>query len=441
MMDGSNGGSNAPAPFLTKTYEMVDDPMTIPVVSWSHSGHSFIVWNPPEFARDLLPKYFKHNNFSSFIRQLNTYGFRKIDPDKWEFANEEFIRGQKHLLRNIYRRKPIHSHSAQGNSVVPLSDPERQAFQEEIERLKGENNLLQSELERHKQENKEYEIEVSSLGQRFKNIDNRQRQLMAFLAQLLQKPEFVSGVMQQSESHNKRRRMLISNYLYDEAHIGESPVVTFQPENPNPCLPVLSTELIDKLDSSVNFWETFLYGICNCSAEEMYDFGVLPLPPPLTITALRASSGDSDVNVQPCSSNRSSPSREFHSSPELVGSSNHVDSPASSSPCLNLDSGPKLSGIDVNTSPANVMETETPTNQVGSTSASAPTGANDVFWQQFLTETPGSSETLEVQSDKRDVAATKSVSRLPDHHKTWWNKNNVENLTEQMGHLTPAEKT
>lgn len=72
-MDGPNGGSNAPAPFLTKTYEMVEDPMTNPIVSWNHNGQSFIVWNPPEFARDLLPKYFKHNNFSSFIRQLNTY--------------------------------------------------------------------------------------------------------------------------------------------------------------------------------------------------------------------------------------------------------------------------------------------------------------------------------------------------------------------------------
>lgn len=73
MMDGSNGSSNSPAPFLLKTYEMVDDPLTNSVVSWSHTGHSFVVWNPPEFARDLLPKYFKHNNFSSFIRQLNTY--------------------------------------------------------------------------------------------------------------------------------------------------------------------------------------------------------------------------------------------------------------------------------------------------------------------------------------------------------------------------------
>lgn len=62
-----------PAPFLTKTYHLVNDPSTNEIVSWGETNTTFVVWRPPEFARDLLPKYFKHNNFSSFVRQLNTY--------------------------------------------------------------------------------------------------------------------------------------------------------------------------------------------------------------------------------------------------------------------------------------------------------------------------------------------------------------------------------
>lgn len=62
-----------PAPFLNKTFDMVDDPATAHIVSWSRGGFSFSVWDPNVFSTNLLPRYFKHSNFSSFVRQLNTY--------------------------------------------------------------------------------------------------------------------------------------------------------------------------------------------------------------------------------------------------------------------------------------------------------------------------------------------------------------------------------
>ncbi|XP_026452453.1 heat stress transcription factor B-4-like [Papaver somniferum] len=111
---------SVPAPFLTKTYELVDDPSTDHVISWAEDNTTFVVWRPPEFARDLLPNFFKHNNFSSFVRQLNTYGFRKIVPDRWEFGNEFFRKGEKHLLCEIHRRKTItisHHHHQQNGQV------------------------------------------------------------------------------------------------------------------------------------------------------------------------------------------------------------------------------------------------------------------------------------------------------------------------------------
>ena len=62
-----------PPPFLTKTYEMVDDPAIDEILSWNRGGKSFVVWSPDAFSIDLLPRFFKHSNFSSFVRQLNTY--------------------------------------------------------------------------------------------------------------------------------------------------------------------------------------------------------------------------------------------------------------------------------------------------------------------------------------------------------------------------------
>ncbi len=53
-----------------------------------------------DFTNSVLPKYFKHCNYASFVRQLNLYGFTKVgaDPLHREFSHPRFTRGRPELL-------------------------------------------------------------------------------------------------------------------------------------------------------------------------------------------------------------------------------------------------------------------------------------------------------------------------------------------------------
>ena len=128
--DASGSGSDRqPAPFLQKTWNLVNDSSTDSVISWSPDGNSFVVWNSEQFSKEVLPTSFKHSNFSSFVRQLNIYGFKKLASNRHEFGHPLFQKGKESQLRKICR-----------SSQLPIGMPDS---------MRSENMWLKTKLQQY----------------------------------------------------------------------------------------------------------------------------------------------------------------------------------------------------------------------------------------------------------------------------------------------------
>lgn len=171
---GPGGAASSEVPiFLQKAYHMIDtcDPK---ICSWSEDGLTFIVKNTSLFENAVIPQFFKHNKFSSFVRQLNFYGFRKVKFSNslridhvleketakwWRFRHQNFRKGRRDLLVEIKRTPssggapPVVNRAAVTPSVASSSNVARMVARQdektpqEVTHLKTEMQALKKRME------------------------------------------------------------------------------------------------------------------------------------------------------------------------------------------------------------------------------------------------------------------------------------------------------
>uniref|UniRef100_A0A8V0YGA5 Heat shock transcription factor 2 n=2 Tax=Gallus gallus TaxID=9031 RepID=A0A8V0YGA5_CHICK len=200
-------GAGVPA-FLSKLWALVGEAPSNQLITWSQNGQSFLVLDEQRFAKEILPKYFKHNNMASFVRQLNMYGFRKVvhvdsgivklERDGLvEFQHPYFKQGREDLLEHIKRK--VSSSRPEENKI---SQEDLSKIISSAQKVEIKQETIESRLSALKRENESLWREVAEL--RAKHLKQQQviRKIVQFIVTLVQNNQLVSL---------KRKRPLLLN--------------------------------------------------------------------------------------------------------------------------------------------------------------------------------------------------------------------------------------
>jgi hypothetical protein len=107
---------------LHETLTQIENDKHGGIIGWMPHGRSFKIHNQKSFAEIVLPRYFVMTKKSSFLRQLNLYGFNRFSagPDQGSYYHEKFLRGMKFLCRRMTRQK------VNGNRIRSAGNPDEE---------------------------------------------------------------------------------------------------------------------------------------------------------------------------------------------------------------------------------------------------------------------------------------------------------------------------
>eukprot|EP00331_Platyophrya_macrostoma_P015695 CAMPEP_0176467458 /NCGR_PEP_ID=MMETSP0127-20121128/38473_1 /TAXON_ID=938130 /ORGANISM="Platyophrya macrostoma, Strain WH" /LENGTH=302 /DNA_ID=CAMNT_0017860767 /DNA_START=174 /DNA_END=1082 /DNA_ORIENTATION=- len=180
---------------------------------WTSDGEKFIIKDPTLAEKEILPKLFNHNKYSSFTRQLSFYRFKRISDRAGNriYCHPNFLRGNKDLLEKIERVEHKRSSSRAEKNETMIS-PKKDSNFDQLELLK-QISSLSKQLEEARETIKELELENDKLKLQLKAFTYKKeiRLMDAFetnqlqMSRYLDRSRFTSGQQTFLESPEDRK--------------------------------------------------------------------------------------------------------------------------------------------------------------------------------------------------------------------------------------------
>jgi hypothetical protein len=250
--DGSKARVLVPR-FLTSTFEMVEEKANAAYVGWNGEGNTVVIRHLHEFAETVLPKYFKHKNAASFIRQLNMYGFNRVAGEENSFKHPLFLRGHVENLQLIKRKvsKSKGGTVAQGADaakVVQDQQRELEGLMETVESMKKKQVELDEQVFELRAKNEHLDSEnfklwevMSETKKRHQTMVRKMKDMVKMLAYLYQQDQIkrLEVAKKMPQLLTSTQQLLSEHEAAQQNDLLEAPAVDRLP----------STSLTDPLDS------------------------------------------------------------------------------------------------------------------------------------------------------------------------------------------------
>jgi heat shock transcription factor len=105
-----NLSEQAASPFLRTLWRMLSDSTVSEYIHWNEAGNAVVIPDSVAFAHHAVSRYFRHQRFDSFVRQMNLYGFRRSKTKDRMFVHSVFHRDRpdqwQSIRRNTHHKTP-----------------------------------------------------------------------------------------------------------------------------------------------------------------------------------------------------------------------------------------------------------------------------------------------------------------------------------------------